>query len=120
VPPSRASASSALSLLMIPLNQISGDVSTASVVPLQGFLPLNDVGWQYVELGCTVGCRHQLQGRSSYPGELCLAHPSPPLVLFPLGGPSMESSSGARIAKRSGVGCNGHGAFGKYVARWWR
>jgi hypothetical protein len=33
---------------MVPENQMSGGVSTAAAIPLQGFLPVDGVGWWYV------------------------------------------------------------------------
>ncbi|KAG2542651.1 hypothetical protein PVAP13_9NG651901 [Panicum virgatum] len=65
---SGTSAPSMLSLLMVPVNHMPGGVSTASAIPLQGFLPLD--GWRWmVVCGAWRSCRchHQLQGMSSYP-----------------------------------------------------
>jgi hypothetical protein len=42
-----ASAPSAISW-MVPENQMPGGVSTAAIIPLQGFLPVDGVGWWYV------------------------------------------------------------------------
>jgi len=47
---SGVSASSTLSLLAVPLNHMPGGVSTASAIPLQGFLPLDGSMWSLDEL----------------------------------------------------------------------
>ena len=47
---------------MVPVNQLPGGVSTATVIPLHGFLPLDGVGWLYVEPGCTVGVTINVKG----------------------------------------------------------
>jgi len=56
------SAPSMLSLLMVPVNHMPGGVSTASAIPLQGFLPLDGVGWWYVEPGGAVGVTISFKG----------------------------------------------------------
>ena len=58
---SGASASSAFSLV-VPVNQLPGGVSTATVIPLHGFLPLDGVGWLYVEPGWAVGVTINFKG----------------------------------------------------------
>jgi hypothetical protein len=35
---------------MVPENQMPGGVSTAAIIPLQGLLPVDGVGWWYVGL----------------------------------------------------------------------
>jgi len=48
-------------------------------------------------------------------GEPWLAQPSPPLVLFPLGGLSDGGLQRVGVATRGGAGCNGCGVTGKYA-----
>jgi len=59
---SGTSAPSMLSLLMVPVNHMPGGVSTASAIPLQGFLPFDGVGWWYVELGGAVSVTISFKG----------------------------------------------------------
>ena len=47
---------------MVPVNQLPGGVSTATVIPLHGFLPLDGVGWLYVEPGWAVGVTINFKG----------------------------------------------------------
>ena len=44
------SALSMLSMLVVPVNHMPGGVSTASAIPLQGFLPLDGSMWSLDEL----------------------------------------------------------------------
>jgi hypothetical protein len=56
------SALSTLSLFVVTVNQFVGWWSTASVIPLQGFLPLYGIGWWYVELRCAGGVTNSSKG----------------------------------------------------------
>jgi len=56
------SALSMLSMLVVPVNHMPGGVSTASAIPLQGFLPFDGVGWWYVELGGAVSVTISFKG----------------------------------------------------------
>jgi hypothetical protein len=49
-------------LLVVIVDQLPSGVSTSSVIPLQGFLPLDGVGWWYVELGCARGIAINFKG----------------------------------------------------------
>ena len=59
---SGTSAPSMLSMLVVPVNHMPGGVSTASAIPLQGFLPFDGVGWWYVELGGAVSVTISFKG----------------------------------------------------------
>jgi hypothetical protein len=52
---------------MVKENQMSGGVSTASAIPLQGFLPLDGVGLWYVEPGCAGGVSISFKGGHRFP-----------------------------------------------------
>jgi hypothetical protein len=48
-------------------------------------------------------------------GEPWLAHPSPPLVPFPLDGLLDGGPQWVSVATRGGAVCNGYGVTGKYA-----
>jgi len=101
-------------LLVVPSNQMPGGISTVSAIPLQGFLPLDGIGWQYMEPRCAIGCHYQLQGRSSCSVNLACA-------FFTIFSPI---STGRSLIWRAAVGqrsyeewcyVHGGGVTGKYV-----